>query len=229
MSKYVKAESELKHSVIYTDETGKYFRFSGGSRAWRNNNPGNIVPGDSNKRNNQIGVANKFAVFPDYESGHQALLDLLRTKYAENTIPELVKKYAPKKENNVAIYTKFLRDKTGILDDKKVKDFSPEEFEKLWKAIEQMEGTKAGTVIEVYKIQKVIKEKGEMSNYQVNTQWLTKNECLKYAHKEKLDVEICTSSKGSSFIKARPDSSFQKKLSSLIIKKSKEQIGIVTY
>lgn len=41
MPRYIKAEQGLKHSVIYTDESGRYFRFSGGNWIWRNNNPGN--------------------------------------------------------------------------------------------------------------------------------------------------------------------------------------------
>lgn len=56
MSKYVKAEPRLKHSAIHTNQPGKYFRFSGGTWAWRNNNPGNLRPGDVSKRNNQISV-----------------------------------------------------------------------------------------------------------------------------------------------------------------------------
>ena len=42
MAVYVKAEPGLNHSIIYTDSTGRYFRFSGGSWAWRNHNPGNL-------------------------------------------------------------------------------------------------------------------------------------------------------------------------------------------
>ena len=32
MSVYIKAELALNHTVIYTDDSGKYFRFSGGTR-----------------------------------------------------------------------------------------------------------------------------------------------------------------------------------------------------
>lgn len=75
---FIKAEPGMKRSVIYTDETGQYFRYSGGSLAWRNNNPGNLRPGEISKKHGQIGVVFKFAVFPDYESGHLALLDVLK-------------------------------------------------------------------------------------------------------------------------------------------------------
>lgn len=81
MSRYIKAELALNHTVIYSDDSGKYFRFSGGTWAWRNHNPGNLVPGEISARHNQIGSTGKFAIFPDYENGHLALLDSLHTTY----------------------------------------------------------------------------------------------------------------------------------------------------
>lgn len=58
MARFIKAEA-VGHSVIYTDDNGKYFRFSGGTWAWRNHNPGNVHPGDVSRMNHQIGVAGK--------------------------------------------------------------------------------------------------------------------------------------------------------------------------
>ena len=42
---------------------------TGGSRAWRNNNPGNLRPGDFSTRHGAIGDNNHFAVFPDAAYG----------------------------------------------------------------------------------------------------------------------------------------------------------------
>lgn len=89
MSRYIKAERGLNHSIIYTDDLGRYFRFSGGTWAWRNHNPGNLVPGDVSSRHSQIGTTGKFAIFPDYETGHEALLDCLQTTYAKASIDKL--------------------------------------------------------------------------------------------------------------------------------------------
>ncbi len=100
MTVYVKAERGLDHSIIYTDSTGGYSRFSGGSWAWRNHNPGNLVPGEVSARHNQIGSSGKFAIFPDYENGHLALLDCLQTTYKNATIDDLVEAYAPAKDGN---------------------------------------------------------------------------------------------------------------------------------
>jgi hypothetical protein len=84
----------------YTDMAGKHFRFSGGTWAWRNHNTGNIRPGKISEKRNQIGVANNFAVFADFESGHNALLDVLRITYANSSIDQMMGHFAPPKENN---------------------------------------------------------------------------------------------------------------------------------
>ena len=62
MPRYTKAEAGPNDSVIYFSDDGKRFQFSGGSRAWRNQNPGNLVSGLVSKRNGSIGKAGRFAV-----------------------------------------------------------------------------------------------------------------------------------------------------------------------
>lgn len=224
MSKFIKAEAGLHRTVIYTDDSDRHFRYSGGTRTWRNNNPGNLVPGKVSKSNNQIGVAGDFAVFPDYETGHAALIDSLSTTYANASIHELIKAYAPPETNNTARYEKFLRTKTGITDDRKVKDFTPEEFEKLWRAIEQMEGYKIGEITEIYPITKVQKDKNHAicECYIGMTEWISKDQCLKLAQQGKLDVVFCISHLGNTYLRARTDSSFQKNLNTIVEKTNKK-------
>lgn len=183
MTRFIKAEAGLHHTVIYTDELGKYFRFSEGTWSWRNHNTGNIVSGKISKRNGQIGVAGGFAVFPNRELGHRALIDVLTSTFGDKSIDEMVKQYAPPHENNTAAYRKYLHAKTGVMDDKKIKDFTPKEFEKLWKAIEQMEGYKKGKIIEVCPITRVRKDKKKHVIYEYcikDKSWISKEKCLAY-------------------------------------------------
>lgn len=119
MAKYIKAESGSKNTVIYTDNEKNQFEYSGGSRTWRNNNPGNLVSASISKRNGEIGKAGGFAVFPDYKSGHAALIDLLKNVFSELNLKKLISKYASKHENNTKRYLKFIRLKTGVKNDKK--------------------------------------------------------------------------------------------------------------
>ncbi len=84
---YISAEPGMKHSTIYMDESGKYYRFSNGTWTWRNHNPGNIRPRSHGKKwTAQIGVVDNFAVFPNNELGHSALIELLKTVYFKANI-----------------------------------------------------------------------------------------------------------------------------------------------
>lgn len=225
MSRYIKAEQAQHHTVIYTDESGRYFRFSGGTWTWRNHNPGNLVPGHVSKRHSQIGVAGKFAVFPDQETGHEALLDCLQTTYENASIDDLVDAYASAKDgNNIKIYRKFLHDKTGVLDDKKVKDFTSSEFDKLWRAIEQMEGYEEGIITEVFQITQSHKKRSGIDDLNIkNKSWVSKAECINLAKKGKLDVIICTSHQGHDYLRTRAGSSINGSLNDMVVKKPKEE------
>jgi hypothetical protein len=211
MPKYIKATEGPGLSVIYTDTKGKQWKFEGGSRPWRNQNPGNLVPGVVSKRNGAIGKAGKFAVFPDYETGHTALLDSLRNIHGEKDISALMKVYAPETENKTKKYIAFIRKKTGIKTDKKISEFSGAEFEKLWKAIEKMEGWgKEGTVTEnLFKeqINAVKKDKkGTIQSYQIQSYgWVSKQTAISLTLSGKVDAVVATSPRGNKFLRARPN------------------------
>ena len=212
MSKYIKAVPGPKWSVIYTDRDGKRWKFDEGSRAWRNHNPGDLRPGEVSKRNGAIGVAGRFAIFPDYESGHAALLDSLKNVHGNQDIPSLMKAYAPPSENKTRAYIKFVRDMTGVKDNKKVRDFTAAEFEKLWRAIEQMEGwgkQHEGTITPYRtkaKITAVRKDKkGTIQAYRIEGYgWVSKSEGIKLTRQGKVDA-VVVASRGSVFLRARPN------------------------
>ena len=223
-SQYQKAERALNHTVIYADDTGRFFRFSGGTWAWRNHNPGNLVPGKISSRHNQIGTTGKFAIFPDYESGRLALIDCLQTTYGKSSLPKLVRIFAPEKDgNNIKVYTKFLRDKTGVRDDKKVEDFTLQQFDKLWHAIEQMEGYKQGVITEVFPVIEVHKDKNGIYEYHVKkNDWLSKSECIALVGQGKLDLSVCKSRLGQNYLRARTNSLVNGSLDGMAVKDPKK-------
>ena len=149
---FVKARSGERGEVIYTDTSGIEFIFSGGSRSWRNNNPGNLRPGKISRDNGAIGEAGKFAVFSGYAEGKLALINCLKKLYWNMNISEMIRKYAPSCENDCYSYENFLKDETGVgiqgKKDKKIRDFNEEEFFLLVKGIEKMEGWKVGRITE---------------------------------------------------------------------------------
>lgn len=222
MSRYVKARPGPRNSVIYTDADGKEWVFSGGDRVWRNNNPGNLVPGKVSKRNGAIGSAGGFAVFPDYEAGHKALLDCLKTTFGNSDIKALLRNYAPPHQNDTAQYERFLRSRTGMNDNRKVRDFTPAQFEALWKAIEDMEGKRSnkGNVKPLTprrRITRVRKNKKRtiVAYFIEGLGWVSKDEGIALAQSGKIDAVVATSRKGNLFLKARPDRSESNNLKNL--------------
>lgn len=143
--KFVSARDGEKNSVIYKTAEGQEFIYSGGHRAWRNNNPGNI--GSAEKSGLKIGKGGKFAVFASPEDGMAALKFLLTNFYAERTLAGVFEKYAPRGDNNDPdLYVKQVVKFTGLNSDQKVKDLSPAELQKLMEGIRRKEGNKPGRI-----------------------------------------------------------------------------------
>ena len=87
----------------------------------RNNNPGNIRPGDNWK--GMIGVNSGFVVFSDIEYGIRAMAtDIIGdiVKDGKDTIEKLITEYAPPSENNTTAYINNVVKYTGIPKDQKI-------------------------------------------------------------------------------------------------------------
>lgn len=97
---FIRAEGGKGKPTIYYDEKGPAFMVSG-PRNRRNNNPGNIEYGIFAKKKGAIGTDGRFAIFPDEQTGFEAMKDLLKSKsYRDLTIEEAIKKWAPAPEND---------------------------------------------------------------------------------------------------------------------------------
>jgi hypothetical protein len=122
---------------------------SGGTRAWRNNNPGNIEAGPAANAAGAIGSDGRFAIFPDEASGETALETELERRSAL-TIDQAIAKRTPPddKGNNTALTQKQIRDFSGLPGDAIIGPLSPAEKQRLYAAIRRAEGWKAGLVTE---------------------------------------------------------------------------------
>ena len=118
--KYVKARGGPNSITIYYTADNRLMIRSGGSWAWRNNNPGNMEHGNYSKNNGCIGYSGGFAVFPTLEQGEIAFRDLIRNGYHRSSLQSMVKAYAPKGDggNNPVKYLKFVLSKIGIKNPK---------------------------------------------------------------------------------------------------------------
>jgi len=113
-----------------------------------------------------------------------------------------------------------LREKTGVHDDTPIKKFTKIQFEKFWKAIQQMEGYKVGEIIEVYAISGVQILGKNLYQYCLNEgEWITESECIRLAAKRKVELEVCISHLGNKFLRSPPNSLFQKRLEDLMCEK----------
>ena len=93
-------DPEAKFTVHYFDANGNLYLRSDGTRAWRCNNPGALLKSaySTGKDRCSIGTAGFgnyiYAVYPDYETGHEALVVMLRgSRYRNLTLLEASQRY----------------------------------------------------------------------------------------------------------------------------------------
>lgn len=86
------------------------------TRGARNNNPGNIEYGPFARAMGATGSDGRFAIFPDLQTGTNALSQLMRSyqRRGFNTIDKIVGRYAPAHENNTSAYGNFLSNQLGV-------------------------------------------------------------------------------------------------------------------
>lgn len=139
----------LGRDVVYTTADGRRVRRTGGTRAWRNMNPGNIRYSEFSRNAGAIGQAGGFAVFPDEETGTRAISSLLRGKSYNNlTIARAITRYAPPSENNTVAYHRRIQQITGLNINRRISDLSDGELSRVVDAIRAIEGWEAGRIIE---------------------------------------------------------------------------------
>lgn len=117
-----------------------------GTRAWRNNNPGNIEYGPFARSMGAIGTDGRFAVFPTYEAGRAAKASLLWASkgYRGKTIGEAISRYAPSFENNTRAYTGAITRALGVTADTPMSALTPGQREVMMDAMERVEGFRPG-------------------------------------------------------------------------------------
>lgn len=149
---------------IYKTDKGDVVR-EGGSRAWRNNNPSNMIWGSAAKRLGAIGhdtnaQGHTMAIFPNRETGDRARQWMLfesdwakqlSTKgdygagigYKDKTVSQALTSHSPPEYNDTAEY---IREALAALggQDKRMGDLSPSERKLLLDVIDKKEGWKVG-------------------------------------------------------------------------------------
>lgn len=160
MVEAIKAYDGADNSVIYEYSDGKVEKWSGGTRTWRNQNPGNIIYVPSNDWLGQIGKGGRFCVFKDIEFGRRATRILISNHVRRGmTLEQSVYTYAPPNENNTEVYLNNLETWTGVSRKTKLNTLNESQIESIVQGIFRKEGYKAGDITVVKKA--VIKRSGK--------------------------------------------------------------------
>lgn len=122
-----------------------------GTRAWRNNNPGNIEYGDFARSMGAVGSDGRFAVFPNYEAGRRAKERLLfnTSSYRNLSITGAVNRYAPSFENDTGAYTRSITDALGVPETTSLTSLSQGQRQTMLDTMERVEGFRVGREIRV--------------------------------------------------------------------------------
>jgi hypothetical protein len=135
-----------KRYIIYPDEVR-----SDGTISWRARNPGNIRSGEkygayAGKKANTKS-AGSFAVFPDEQTGFEAIKAVLKG-YGNVTVAKAMSKYAPAGDgaNDPDAYARSVAKDMGVPVDTNVQNLDDAQMETFAEAIKKVEGWKEGTV-----------------------------------------------------------------------------------
>lgn len=199
-----------KFTVQYFDEQGNMTIRSGGTRAWRCNNPGNLHKGkySMSKKRRAIGFAgdveDEYAVYPDKETGREALVVMLKgSVYSPMTLRAAMEYYERKKID----YIDIIVDRTGLIPERTIKSLSDKEFESFWKAIEFVEDWTEGEEEFILKwiISGVRKKRGIIFEYFVQKAkegvWLKKEEAIVLANEGRLHAIVVHLKNGTSYLR----------------------------
>ncbi|MDE9518983.1 hypothetical protein KKJ17_14910 [Xenorhabdus bovienii] len=140
---------------IYTTLTGKHTK-EGGSRSYRNNNPGNVIWGDYAKRMGAIGHDEKvaghvMAIFPDEKTGRNAKRKLIfeGSRFKNLTLDKAIERYAPEFDENgkrVNNTPQYIRNVLAAVSgkNKKMSEYNADEQNRILEAMKNTEGWKEG-------------------------------------------------------------------------------------
>ncbi|MBI0329495.1 TIGR02594 family protein [Burkholderia plantarii] len=147
MTKFISAtHDKATLTVQYVADNGDILLRSGGTIAWRFNNPGNLRP-KSKYVLTSIGVGNTasgdFFIFPDYDTGRAEKKALLRRKYNDMSISDALQVYAPPSENNTEAYIQAICTGTGFARTRVLNTMSDADLDSMMNVMEKHEGYNA--------------------------------------------------------------------------------------
>jgi hypothetical protein len=195
--------------VFYFDHAGNKYVASGGSLAWRLNNPGLLRSHSHFSRsNNSIGSCGGYAIFSHPEEGHKALAAWLHTKkYYTSSLRTIGEHYRP---NAPDVFVNELSTLTKIDPDTKIKSLNKQEFDRLLVSIEKLcgyssKGNESFNLLPKI-IAKIENDKNMEDTYLIGENIvLSKKEAIEWIQEHRLDGVIVHEQNGSMHLRSRPN------------------------
>ncbi|MEI8366192.1 MAG: hypothetical protein WCF65_07215 [Parachlamydiaceae bacterium] len=200
--------------IFYFDSAGNKYVASGGSLAWRINNPG-LVRSRSHfsYRNGAIGNYESYAIFADATCGRKALVAWLHSKkYFESSLQALGKHYYPKNPE------KFVDQLTAIAklpSNCKVGALNKEEFDRLILGIEKLCGYSSRGDETIRLLPKIIAKiengEGKEDSYLIGDNTvLSKDDAIQWVLTHRLDAVVVHGQNDEIHLRSRPHYSFRR-------------------
>jgi hypothetical protein len=195
--------------VFYFDSAGNKYVATGGSLAWRINNPG-LVHNRTlfSRKLKAIGSFGPYAIFSHPQEGRKALAAWIQSKkYFNSSLKALAEHYQPK---SPAAFASQLSSLSKIPPETKIKLLNQQELSRLLISIEKLCGyTPAGN--ETFSllpkiIAKIENSKGKEDTYLIgNNIVLSKKEAIEWIQSHRLDGVIVHEHSGAVHLRSRPN------------------------
>ena len=195
--------------VFYFDSAGNKYVATGGSLAWRINNPGLVHSHTHFSRKlGSIGSFGPYAIFSHPQNGRKALAAWIHSKkYFNSSLKTLAKHYQPGSPDVFINQLSFLSD---ISPERKIKTLSQKELERLLISIEKLCGYNS-TDNETFSLLPKIIAKIENGKDQEDTYLigdsvvLSKKESIEWIQSHRLDGVIVQEGNGVTYLRSRPN------------------------
>lgn len=131
---------------VYLLKNGTKETRTGGTRAWRNNNEGNLEFGKFAKAHYALGSDSRFAIFPSEYLGIKAKERLLffTGSYKNLSLFKAIHRYAPSVENNTDWYYRTVKSAVGV--DKPMAQYNEQQRGAIIHAMRKVEGWRKGKI-----------------------------------------------------------------------------------
>ncbi len=200
--------------IFYFDFVGNKYVASGGSLAWRINNPG-LVRSHSHfsRRHGSIGSCGRYAIFARPDDGRKALSAWVHSKkYYDSTLKVIAEHYSPNAPN---AFLNQLCSLAKISPTTKVKLLTKHELNRLLASIEKLCGYGSIGNEKLSLLPKIIAKiehvKSQEDSFLIaDNVVLSKTEAIQWILSHRLDAVIIHEQNNKTHLRSRPHHGFQK-------------------